>query len=358
MKYVDPVQLAVSPAGLAQRSAACASHARVRVAVIVNPRARRLVQARQRQALAELVEDGLYVESHDLASLERNLARLVAVEGANVVAVAGGDGTLHHIVNALWQLQERTLQASGQSPPWPRILILNGGTLNVVGRSVAIHGPPDRTLRTFLRRFADVPLSRVPVRPQPLLHVAWEGQAPRLGFVFGSAVAHHALELYTRFGAGYIGLARFLGAFARGAVLGGTLWNQESWRIGPYEGVDIQPCSGTPHHVEVYTGLVASTADLTLAVAALRAIRRPLGAAGFAVRLVEATEPVQLAAMLPALMGDAEAPGMRDFPEVRHLRLRGPCTLDGEVFEEPAPDLALHVSRHPEVLALVGPTWV
>ncbi len=347
----DPIQEAVSAEGLARRVAACQPDATVRLAVIANPRARRLQRAGKRLALASLVGAPLYAETRDLASLHRAVARLVAEQGANVLAIAGGDGSLHHAVNALWQLAQQTQRVTGELPPWPRILILNGGTLNIVGRSVAIHGPPEETLRQFLGDFGQGPLSRVPVRPVPMLQVRWQDEAPRLGFVFGSALAYHALDLYARFGAGYLGLSRFLLEFGRGALFGSALWRQEAWKLGPYADLEIDG-----RRWPSYAGVAAVTADLTLAIGAVRAIRRPLGAPGFAVRVVEETQPRKLVHLLPALMSERGGPGLVDLPVVHRMRLSGPYTLDGECFHAPAPHAPLLVERFPAALPVVPAT--
>ena len=348
MLVPDPIEFAVSPQGLAIRRLACLDVAPVRLGLLVNPRARRLRGQRLRAQLGQLVAPELYVETRDLGSVTRAVAQLLVGAGANVLAIAGGDGSLHHAVNALWHLAAETRAVTGELPPWPRVLILNGGTLNIVGRTVAIHGPPQQTLRDFLRDFGHGPLSRVPVRPVPMLEVAWHNTPPRLGFVFGSALAYHALELYNRFGAGYLGLARFLGEFARGALLGSALWREESWKLGPYTDLAIDGRLWPR-----YGGVAASTADLTLAIGSVRAIRRPLGAPGFAVRLVAATEPRKLVAMIPALMQEAGGPGIHDVPAAEALDLHGPYTLDGECFHEPTPHAPLTVRRHPTPLPVV-----
>ncbi len=348
MSERDPLQWAVSEQGLARRRAACAPDATVHVAVVVNPRARRLQRSAKRGALSSLVRPACYVETRDLASLHRAIAHLVAEQGANVLAIAGGDGSLHHAVNSLYQLGCETERLTGQTPPWPRILILNGGTLNIVGRSVAIHGPPEETLRHFLRDFGHGPLSRVPVRPVPMLQVRWQGESARLGFVFGSAIAYHALDLYSRFGAGYLGLSRFLLEFSRGALFGSALWRQESWKLGPYADLNVDG-----RHWARYGGVTAVTADLTLAIGAVRAIRRPLGAPGFAVRVVEETDPRRLVRMLPALLSERGGPGLADLPVAHHLQLRGPYTLDGECFHEPTSNALLTVERFDQPLSVV-----
>ncbi len=348
MTVPDPIAYAVSAEGLRQRKAACAPDAPVRLAVVANPRARRLRRAGKRTELAALVGMQLYAETRDLASLHRAIAQLVAEQGANVLAIAGGDGSLHHAVNALWQLAQETQRNTGEMPPWPRILILNGGTLNIVGRSVAIHGPPHETLRQFLGDFGHGPLSRVAVRPVPMLQVHWQGETPRLGFVFGSALAYHALELYSRFGAGYLGLSRFLFEFSRGALLGSPLWRQESWKLGPYADLEVDG-----QRWAAYGGVTAVTADLTLAIGAVRAIRRPLGAPGFAVRVVEETDPRRLVGLLPALMSERGGAGVVDLPVAHKMRLSGPYTLDGECFHEPAPHVPLWVERFATPLPVV-----
>lgn len=330
---IDPIALALSPQGVALRQAACAPRAPVRLGLLVNARARQLTNTKQRAALlGVLPEPGAAVETPDLASVRRALALLLCVRGTNVLAIAGGDGTLHHAINALMALTAEAFALTGVEPAMPRLLILNGGTLNIVGRTVAIHGPPQRTLQKFLNHFSGAPLSRVPARRLTLLAVRCNEGPARFGFVFGSEVAYHALELYGRFGAGYGGLTRFLFEFARGAFFGSALWRQEGWKMGPY----ASPLEIDGEKFDRYTGVCASTVDLTLAIAAVRTIRRPLLQPGFAVRLVQAVEAQQIVRLIPALMSEHGGFGVRDFAEAHHLTLCGPYTLDGECFHEPA----------------------
>lgn len=347
----DPVQLALSAEGVETRQRACQPSSPVRVGLLMNPKARRLRRSGERAALADLLgERDAWMETHDLASLRRALAFLLCVRAANVLAVAGGDGTVHHVVNALLALGREAEAATGVRPPLPRLLILNGGTLNIVGRTVAIHGAPRDTLRNFLRYFQGAPLSRVPARRLPLLEVrcgvapesqsdssaaprtpSWTDLPPRWGFVFGSEAAFHALELYGRFGAGYLGLSRFLLEFFRGALVGGELWDTEGWKLGPY--ADLRVDDQTFGR---YSGVVASTVDLTLAIGSVRTIRRSLHRPGFAARVVEETDLSRLMRVVPGLMSERSVAGVRDFPEATRMDLSGPYTLDGECFSEPA----------------------
>ena len=113
----DPIQQAISRAGASIRAEACRATAKVSVGLILNPRARRLRSARaRRQLLRQLPADAVR-QTRDLASLRRALASLVGGSGVNVLAIAGGDGTVHHTINALLELTEETAALSGITPP-------------------------------------------------------------------------------------------------------------------------------------------------------------------------------------------------------------------------------------------------
>lgn len=345
---------------VARRERACQADSAVRVGVLVNPRAGRMKHPRSRRQLQELAGHPLaYAETADLPSIRVALQRLLCDHGANVLAIVGGDGTVHHTVNALLDWSDAEVRSGGTEPPLPRLLVLNGGTLNIVGRTCAIHGPPAEVLRRFLRDFAGRPLSLVPLRALPLLEVRWRDDAaatPRYGFVFGSEAAYHAIELYERFGGGYAGLSRFLFELARGVWSGSALWRREGWKLGPYR-TSLQVDGRT---WSVYTGAAAATVDLTLAIGAARAIRRQLDQPGFSVRVVEETVPSRLVKMVPTLMSDRPAAGLCDVPTATRMSLYGPYTLDGELFEQPASATeraAVEVIRSRYVLDAVPGQW-
>ncbi len=308
----------------------------VRIGLLLNPKAGRTKNARVRSRLAQLVPaPHVWEETHDLGSLRRALTTLLCTRAANVLGIVGGDGTVHHVVNALIGLRRELFGEHAADAPTPRLLLLNGGTLNIVGRTCAIHGPPHETLAKFLRYFDHAPVSRVPARRLPLLEVSWQylGQPtpPRFGFVFGSEVAYHAIELYERFGAGYAGLLRFMSELTRGVLLGSELWQREGWKLGPY----TTPLVIDGRSFADHTGAAACTVDLTLAIGAARAIRRQLYQPGFSVRVIEAMAPAELVRLIPAMMADRPQRGIVDVDSAELLRTSGPYTMDGELFHQP-----------------------
>ena len=308
----------------------------VRIGLLLNPNAGRTKNIRMREQLTQsLPLPHVWAETRDLGSLRRSLHTLLCTRAVNVLAIVGGDGTVHHVVNALIGLRKELFGADAAEVPTPRLLLLNGGTLNIVGRTCAIHGKPHAILAKFLRFYDNAPVSRVPARRLPLLEVAWHYQGqptpPRYGFVFGSEVAYHAIELYERFGAGYGGLARFVSELTRGVLWRTELWQREGWKLGPYR----TALRVDGRQFDVYTGAAACTVDLTLAIGAARAIRRQLYQPGFSVRVIEAVTPAELVALIPAMMSDRGAAGICDFPTAELLQTCGPYTMDGELFHQP-----------------------
>ena len=322
----------LTPVAMDRRAAACAAQRVVRLGALVNGSAAAGAAARHAAVGALLDHPRLLAVTSDLAALDEALYGLLVGEGANVLAVAGGDGTLHFVVGALLTVHAAQLAGGHEPSPFPRLLLLGGGTLNIVARTVGIRGGPTSTVARFVRYFRGAPLSRVPARALSSLKVQSECGELRHGFVFGSEALHHAIELYVRFGAGYRGLGHFLLELGRGATIGSALWRQESWRLGPFGlPLDVDGIRYDP-----YTAVVATMTDLTLAIGGVRAIRRPLGAPGFHAKIVTAAKPSEIVSMVPSLMRERPHRGVVDHPEATQMTLFGPYTLDGECFGDAA----------------------
>ena len=154
------------------------------IAVFVNPRSR---SNRRDPTLAARLGDcvrgtGSLIAPHTLEELDLAAQRLAASPSPpSVIAVHGGDGTLHRVLTAL-------LLAFGERP-LPPLAILGGGTMNVVTSSLRIRFPAIPYLRDLS---ALARMGRAPVTlPRRCLKVG-----DQFGFVFGNGVLANFLEAY------------------------------------------------------------------------------------------------------------------------------------------------------------------
>jgi diacylglycerol kinase family enzyme len=181
------------------------------VAVFVNPRSR---ENRRNPGLARELAGVVGDAGRVLApgSLDELAAMAVALRAASpgIIAVHGGDGTLHKVVTALGAAYGET--------PLPPLAVLRGGTMNVVAASLGIVTKPAPFLRMLAEKArAGAPLDLMPRR---CLRVG-----EHLGFVFGNGLAANFLAEYyadDKYGpkrAAWLLVKTFGSAFVRGAFV-------------------------------------------------------------------------------------------------------------------------------------------
>jgi diacylglycerol kinase family enzyme len=152
------------------------------IAVFVNPRSR---ENRRHPGLAlelaSVVGDAGRVLAPGSLDELSSMAAGIREARPGVVAVHGGDGTLHKVMTALGRV-------FGDAP-LPPIAVLRGGTMNVVASSLGISTKPAPFLRMLAERSrAGTPLELLPRR---CLRVG-----DHLGFVFGNGLAANFLSEY------------------------------------------------------------------------------------------------------------------------------------------------------------------
>lgn len=317
---------AITRGGAPWPAAAFLPSAPVKLGLLVNPQARAL-RARGEGALQGLFEAAgpaaLGQRTQSANEVAPALTEMVRA-GVNVLALAGGDGTLHHALN--------TLAKIGQGALWPgTILLLRGGTLNIVARSLGPALDPAEALRAFVRDHGGRRLGELPARSVPLLRVQSEGLGDRRGFLFGSEMVKNALELYDQFGGGYEGLSKFLFEAARGYMFHTDLWKRESWRLTPHPVGLAAEAPGQRHEVSAYSAAIACSVDLVIG-GGVRAVSRRTGAPGFHARVITETRTGPLLRLIPSLMREGKPASVVDLPEATALDLHGAYTLDGECF--------------------------
>lgn len=267
------------------------------------------------------------VSTPSVSDLQSAIEFLLFHKGCNVLAINGGDGTIHHTVNATLAVIDRASERFGRHVPLPHFLFLNGGGMNMLARAFETRGHPLRTIGRFLDRVWGAELSSAPFREVPLLVVEEaDGGVERYGFIFGSELVLNALTLYERYGQGYRGLTRLLG----NAVIG-YLTQNETWRRyghlldPPVAGVTVD---GVIH--PRYLAAVAATVPMTLVRGLVITLPRSAAPGTMEGLLITETDRGAALRLIPRLLRARPARGVETLRGARRLSLSGPYTLDGE----------------------------
>lgn len=301
---------------------------RVRLGVLTNPTA----QHNDRfpfthHALgAELASELDAVRTATKAEIDDAVRFLVVDRGVNVLAINGGDGTIHGTINALVRLMGPDVDAGRAR--LPRLLLLNGGTYNMASRAMGTKNDPVTAVHKFLALFSEEPPSAIATQPVGLLEIARPGRDPMLGMVFGSQVIMNVLGLCDDLGSGYLGLASLLGRGAIGTLFRTRFYQENRWRLRPDDG--IAWLDG--ERFENVTAIAASTIDLKLVRGVVWALAVPAGSKGFAVRALRTRTPGEMVRLLPHLLWDLPHPLIKSIPEASGIVTSGDFTVDGELY--------------------------
>jgi diacylglycerol kinase (ATP) len=153
-----------------------------RIAVFVNPQSR--ANRRNPRLAAEfqavLGDLGQVLAPSSLAELD-SMGVGLREAPPEIIAVHGGDGTLHKVVTALGR--------AFADRPLPPLAILPGGTMNVVATSLKIGAPPV----PFLKMIAATVRAG---RPPELIQRRCMRVGEHLGFVFGNGLSANFLGEY------------------------------------------------------------------------------------------------------------------------------------------------------------------
>lgn len=313
--------------------AAMRSNSRVAPALISNPMARTNWRSVGHARLVELLPDARScLQTPSPEALGQALNYLLFERHANVVVVNGGDGTIHHTLNAAVRVVSAASEVLGKPVPLPRFLFVRGGGMNMLARVFETRGHPVRTLEQFNQRARGARVGTLPTRRVPLLSVEEPDGSERLGYIFGSELVFNAMTMYERFGQGYPGLARFLWEVARGYLFKTDLWHRYQHLLDPPATPLV--IDGEVH--ETYTSLVATTVPLQLVKGVVATVREMSAPGKMNAVAVLSTDKGEVIRRIPQLMLGAPAPGVAYRRDVAEIGVAGPYLLDGERVDRPA----------------------
>ncbi|MEZ4235524.1 MAG: diacylglycerol kinase family protein [Myxococcota bacterium] len=220
------------------------------IALVTNPRSRRNRRDPDlSDALAASLGDaGALCSPDDLEALAASAAGWAADPPA-LLAINGGDGTLHQVLTA-------AIRAAGEERPLPPVAILRGGTMNIVADSVGVRIGPQAMLAHVT---GDAPLPRTTRR---ILRIQADDAEPVYGFLSGNGVISRFLELYyAADDPSPADAARLLARGALSALVQGPLIRQ---LMRPYAGrvlVDGQPVVGAGGETGRWTAVALGTVE-------------------------------------------------------------------------------------------------
>lgn len=153
-----------------------------RLIVISNPRSKKnRKEPGLQKDLEGILEDIGRVESPDGFDAVNALARQLLNEKPEVIAINGGDGTLGVVMTAL--------NKAWDDSPFPKILLLRGGTMNTVAKNLSLWGKPRDLLRQAVHRLQAGEGLRTKTRWMLVVN-------GRLGFWFGNGVISNFMQPY------------------------------------------------------------------------------------------------------------------------------------------------------------------
>ena len=299
--------------------------AAIRIGLLSNPMAATNWRSVAHRRLMRLLPDpNLAISTPSVSHVDHALSRLLFESGCNVLAINGGDGTIHVTLQALIRLS----QQHGLLDRLPTLLFLNGGGMNMLARTFDTRGHPVRTLSRFVRWSEHRVYGEITRRSVPILKIEEESESVRYGVIFGSELVLNALTMYERFGRGYRGLSRLLGEVAIGSMI-----ETENWRTfhhllePPNHGLVFENEAPIP-----YMCAVASTVPMTLALGTIRTLTRHARPGSFEAMIIEPRDIAALLRLIPGLMMERSQSGVLMRSDVKAMSFRGPYTLDGERF--------------------------
>jgi diacylglycerol kinase (ATP) len=257
------------------------------------------------------------------------VAALFKEQDIEILAINGGDGTISRTLTAF-------LQAYG-SKELPKVLVLRGGTMNMLATNLGIRGTPEEILVRMIE-------CQSGLRPKEIRSLATLSVGGQYGFLFGNAlVARFLAEFYKKktgpIGS-LLGVLKIYFQWIFAPRIFREFVKSESYRV-LFDGFDVQP--------QVYSlAMMASTVE-----------RMPLGLklfpeAGASLSRFQYFSMEMTAGSLPwrlPLSFLRNRPG-RCFGKVSRLASKvlisaenghQPYTLDGELFEAPSGRLVLEV---------------
>ncbi|MFW7378279.1 MAG: diacylglycerol/lipid kinase family protein [Oligoflexus sp.] len=273
----------------------------------------------------ELGTQGTVFVTKSLAELAE-IPQQFLKSGCDILAICGGDGTISHTLTSF-------IQAFGTDRPLPRILLLRGGTMNLVASEVGQKGPPIQILRRFLHSYQDGKAWQT--RPLRCLSIQQQ-----YGFLYADGSNVAILEEFYRKKSGFIGACwlacRLVGSFLVKSALVENLVQMKTLQV---------QINQEKREIFYSLGNLAGTiSKIPLGFPLLPFAQDNIDQ--FQVTLVTCPKEKLLWHLPRIMLQQKKGPGFGKFSTCCHeITIQGPATfsytLDGEIYQSSSPQLTI-----------------
>jgi len=269
---------------------------------------------------AALDGHGVVHTTGSLDDLDRTAAELARAcdPRRDVIAIYGGDGTLHHTASALLRHYRST--------QLPVIAILPGGNLNTVARGLGLRRDRDAALRTLRWLVSTSNTDAIPVTRRPLVRIG-----NRYGFIFGNNIFYNFLAAYYRArNPQKWTAARLIVQLSASSIVGGALSRRV---LAPFRG--RVACDGEVYPHDHYLTVAASS--VPEAGNGFRLFPHAVDGADKLATVAIHTTALGLTLELPRIyLGAVQSPARCVSTVAREIRIESEApvgyTLDGELY--------------------------
>jgi diacylglycerol kinase (ATP) len=161
----------------------------VRIGVLINP-----LSGKNRQgstSITRIINKHPEILQQKVQTPQDVLEALVDFgrRNVNLLVISGGDGTVQAVLTVLFQIKPFVTQ--------PQLIVLAGGTTNMIAGDVGISGNQDKALRRLLQLMQKSIDSATRIK-RPILRLQIPGHDAKYGMFFGAAGISQGIQYYQK----------------------------------------------------------------------------------------------------------------------------------------------------------------
>lgn len=184
------------------------------VGLLINPLSGR--NRKKATAISQTLTACPEVLQHEVQTPQdvQNALVKLGCQKVDLLVISGGDGTVQAVLTVLFNQQPFATQ--------PQLMVLQGGTTNIIAGDVGVRGSQDEAIRRLLQ-WMETGRGNITRQQRPVLRLQVPGHEEKFGMFLGAANISQGIQYYhknlhnKRFG-GFPGICMTMGRFLWGIV--------------------------------------------------------------------------------------------------------------------------------------------